>query len=178
MAFATMFSGHTLAEYGMVEPKIGQLAVYPLRGVAEFKCKEEKQVMGRNLTFWILQVLDSNEKIMIPVGKLETCGLREVIDDKEADEVFAILRARDVNVSDETWVRRYRSYDEKLKTGSIHEVAEVLRDLILRKDQKELSFGERRMLDKARRLLVQEIAIAKELVSDDVEDELNQIFAC
>ena len=178
MVAALSYADLNLVEFGMVEPKVGQLAVYPLRGVAEFKSKEQKQVMGRSLTFWVLQVLDSNEKIMIPVGKLDTCGLREVIDDKEADEVFAILRARDVNVSDETWVRRYRSYDEKLKTGSIHEVAEVLRDLILRKEQKELSFGERRMLDKARKLLVQEIAIAKEQVTDDVEDELNQIFSC
>lgn len=175
---AVAMLGHSLADFGMVEPKVGQLAVYPLRGVAQFKGMEEKQVMGRSLTFWILQVLDSNEKIMIPVGKLDSSGLREVIDDKEVAEVYAILRARDVNVSDETWVRRYRSYDEKLKTGSIHEVAEVLRDLVLRKDQKELSFGERRMLDKARRLLVQELSIAKETIKDEIEDDLNQIFAC
>ena len=169
---------HDRGEDGMVDPKVGTMAVYPAQGVAEFKAMEEKQVMGRHMTFWVLQVLDSNKKIMIPVEKLETVGLREVIDVKDVDEVYAILRARDVNISDETWVRRYRSYDEKMKTGSIHEIAEVLRDLNLRKYNKELSFGERRMLDTARRLLVQELSIAKATAKNEIEDDLDQIFTC
>jgi CarD family transcriptional regulator len=104
--------------------------------------------------------------------------LRDLIDPTEVESVYAILRERDVNLSDETWVRRYRSYDEKMKTGMIHEIAEVLRDLHLRKTDKELSFGERRMFDTARRLLVQELSISKKSERDEVESELNQIFTC
>lgn len=157
-------------------PKIGDLAVYPAQGVAEFTAIESKEVMGRKMTFYVLKVLDSNKKIMIPIEKLESVGLRPVINSKEVAEVYDILRARDVNISDETWVRRYRSYDEKMKTGSIHEIAEVLRDLNLRKLEKELSFGERRMLDTARRLIIQEVSIAKKGTKDDIEEEIDHIF--
>jgi CarD family transcriptional regulator len=157
-------------------PKIGDQAVYPAQGVAEFTAIESKEVMGRKMTFYVLKVLDSNKKIMIPIEKLESVGLRPVIDNKEVAEVYAILRARDVNISDETWVRRYRSYDEKMKTGSIHEIAEVLRDLNLRKFEKELSFGERRMLDTARRLIVQEVSIAKKTTKEEIEEEIDHVF--
>ncbi len=157
-------------------PKIGDLAVYPAQGVAEFTAIESKEVMGRHMTFYVLKVLDSNKKIMIPLEKLESVGLRQVIDTDEVADVYGILRARDVNISDETWVRRYRSYDEKMKTGSIHEIAEVLRDLNLRKLDKELSFGERRMLDTARRLIIQELSIAKSASKEAVEEEIDHIF--
>jgi CarD family transcriptional regulator len=162
----------------MADPKIGDMAVYPAQGVAVFQGVEKTEVMGRSMTFYILQVLDSNKKIMIPLEKLQSVKLREVINEREVAEVFAILRERDVNLNDETWVRRYRSYDEKMKTGSIYEIAEVLRDLNLRKHDKDLSFGERRMLDTARRLLVQELSVARQSDKDEVERELNQIFSC
>jgi CarD family transcriptional regulator len=162
----------------MMEPKVGDMAVYPAQGVAVFQGIEQKEVMGRSMTFYILQVLDSNKRIMIPLEKLHSVGLRDLIDPTEVESVYAILRERDVNLSDETWVRRYRSYDEKMKTGMIHEIAEVLRDLHLRKTDKELSFGERRMFDTARRLLVQELSISKKSERDEVESELNQIFTC
>lgn len=162
----------------MFEPKVGDLAVYPTQGVAIFQGVENKEVMGHKMTFYILRVLDSNKTIMIPLSKLKTVGLRQVIQEGEVADVYSILRERDVNISDETWVRRYRSYDEKMKTGSIHEIAEVLRDLNLRKLEKELSFGERRMLDTARRLLTQELSIARSSERDEIEDELDQIFAC
>ncbi len=157
-------------------PKIGDLAVYPAQGVAEFTAIESKEVMGRKMMFYVLKVLDSNKKIMIPVEKLDSVSLRPVISLKEVAEVYATLRARDFSLSDETWVRRYRSYDEKMKTGSIHEISEVLRDLNLRKHEKELSFGERRMLDTARRLIIQEISIAKNVSKEEIEEEIDHIF--
>lgn len=157
-------------------PQIGDLAVYPAQGVAEFTAIETKEVMGTQMTFYVLKVLDSNKKIMIPLAKLDSVKLRPVIDKDEVAEVYAILRARDVNLSDETWVRRYRSYDEKMKTGSIYEIAEVLRDLNMRKNEKDLSFGERRMLDTARRLIVQELSIARDASKEDIEQDILQIF--
>lgn len=167
-----------MRDFATSEPKVGDLAVYPAQGVAVFKGVQKTQVMGRDMSFYILQVLDSNKKIMIPLEKLESVNLRSVIDEREAADVYAILRERDINLNDDTWVRRYRSYDEKMKTGSIYEIAEVLRDLHLRKNDKELSFGERRMLDTARRLLIQELSIARNSEKDDVEQEIDQIFSC
>jgi CarD family transcriptional regulator len=96
---------------------------------------------------------------------------------RELEDVYDILRERDVDLNQQTWNRRYRAYLEKIQTGSAFEIAEVLRDLNLLKFHKTLSFGERKMLDTARRLLVQELAIAKDLSEDQVMQELEHIFA-
>ena len=102
-------------------------------------------------------------KIMIPINNVRQVGLRQVINTEQADNVFSILKERAIAVDSTTWNRRYREYTEKIKTGSIFEVAEVLRDLSLLKHDKDLSFGERKMLDTARNLLVKELAIAKSM---------------
>jgi len=103
-------------------------------------------------------------------------GMREIISSDEADEVFRILRKKEKVVESTTWNRRYREYMEKIRTGSVFEVAKVLRDLYLLKGDKDLSFGERKMLDTARSLLVKEIAIAKTMSEDEVEREFKTIF--
>jgi CarD family transcriptional regulator len=105
-------------------------------------------------------------------------GLRELIRADEVDEVFAILKSREVAVEGQTWNRRYREYMEKIKTGSVFEIAEVLRDLQRLKTDKELSFGERKMLDTARTLLVKEIAVATKSKEGKIEERLDRIFAC
>ena len=97
-------------------------------------------------------------------------------DHKAADDVFNILKERSISVDSTTWNRRYREYMEKIKTGSIFEVAEVLRDLYLLKHDKDLSFGERKMLDTAKALLVKELSIARDMAEDEVEAEFTQIF--
>lgn len=157
--------------------KVGDKAVYPAQGVAIFTGQESKSIMGSSMTFFVWQVLDSKKKIMIPLGKIDNVGLRPVIGPKDADSVFEILRERDVKLNDQIWLRRYQSYTEKINTGSIFEVAEVLRDLILRKYEKPLSFGEQKMLDQARRLVIQELSVAKDADRDDVEAEIERIFA-
>ena len=105
-------------------------------------------------------------------------GLRELIREDEVDEVFEILKSREVSVEGQTWNRRYREYMEKIKTGSVFEIAEVLRDLQRLKTDKELSFGERKMLDTARTLLVKEIAVATKSKEGKIEEKLDRIFAC
>lgn len=157
--------------------KVGDKAVYPAQGVAIFTGQESKSIMGSSMTFFVWQVLDSKKKIMIPLGKIDTVGLRPVIGAKDADRIFEILRERDVKLNDQIWLRRYQSYTEKINTGSIFEVAEVLRDLILRKYEKPLSFGEQKMLDQARRLVIQELAVAKEVEREEIEAEVERIFA-
>ena len=117
-------------------------------------------------------------KIMIPINNVRQVGLRQVINNEEADNVFSILKERSINMDNTTWNRRYREYMEKIKTGSIFEVAEVLRDLSLLKHDKDLSFGERKMLDTARNLLIKELAIAKSMKEDEVEKEFQRIFSC
>ena len=157
---------------------IGDKAVYPGHGVAEITCIETREISGRKQNFYILKALDSGMKIMIPTSNVGTVGLREVISEDEVEEVYDILRSSEISVEGQTWNRRYREYMEKIKTGSIFEIAEVLRDLLRLKFDKDLSFGERKMLDTARTLLVKEIAVATKSNEGKIEEKLNRIFAC
>ena len=156
--------------------KIGDKAVYPSQGVAEVVGIESKEISGSVAVFYVLEVLDTQKKILVPLAKADAVGLRQVIGDPEVEAVFRILHERDVPADNQTWNRRYRRYLEKIKTGSVFDVAEVLRDLNLRKSDKTLSFGERKMLDTARSLLVQELAIATSQTQSDVESHLESIF--
>lgn len=160
-----------------MELQIGDMVVYPARGVSRVEGLEEKVVMDTRLRFYTLRVLGSEEKIMVPESNVNNVGLRHVIDEDEVDEVFDILRERDISFDHGTWNRRYRAYVEKIKTGSIFEISEVLRDLNLLKADKSLSFGERKMLDTARRLLVQELSVAMSHTEQEVERELEAVFA-
>lgn len=159
------------------EYMIGDKAVYPAQGVAEIVGIDSKEIMGTTQTFYVLRVLDSDKKILIPVGKVDDVGLRTIISTREIEEVYDILRERNVDLNTQTWNRRWRAYVEKIQTGSPFEIAEVLRDLNLLKHQKTLSFGEKKMLESARRLLVQELAIAKESTEEAVTEEIEHIFA-
>jgi CarD family transcriptional regulator len=124
-----------------------------------------------------MRILDNDMIIMIPTHNVDNVGLREIIGQKEVPKVFSILKKRDLPIDTQTWNRRYREYMEKIKTGSAFEVAEVYRDLLMLKLDKELSFGERKMLDTARNLLVKEISLARKVGEDQVEDDLDRIFA-
>jgi CarD family transcriptional regulator len=114
--------------------------------------------------------------IMIPQDNVEAVRLREVIRKIDVAKVIHILKDRDVIIDNQTWNRRYREYMEKINTGSIYEIAEVLRDLHLLKAEKELSFGERKIMDMAKNLLVKELAIARDVKESDVLREIKTIF--
>jgi len=107
----------------------GDLAVYPAHGVAQVIGIETREISSSKQTFYILKILDNGMKIMIPTKNAGAVGLRELIRADEVDEVFEILKSREVSVEGQTWNRRYREYMEKIKTGSVFEIAEVLRDL-------------------------------------------------
>lgn len=156
--------------------KVGDKAVYPAHGVGEITAVEKREIGGTSQTFYILKILDNGMKIMVPTQQAAQVGLREIISSEEADEVFDILREKEISVDTATWNRRYREYMEKIKTGSVFEVAEVLRDLYLLKAEKDLSFGERKMLDTARNLLIKELSLAKKMGEDAVEAEFQKIF--
>lgn len=159
-----------------MEFQVGDKAVYPAQGVAEIVSIDERDIAGTPQKFYVLRILDSDRKIMVPVSNADAVGLRQVINETEIREIFDILEERTIGFDTQTWNRRYRGFMDKIKTGSIYDVAEVLRDLYRLKTNKQLSFGERRMLDTARSLIVKEIAIAREQTEDKVKDEIEAIF--
>ena len=161
---------------GQHQFKVGDKAVYPAQGVAEVVSIEEKDIAGIRQKFYVLRILETDRKIMVPVDKAKNVGLRPPITESDIREIFAILKETNVQFDNQTWNRRYRGFMDKIKTGSIYDVAEVLRDLYRLKANKQLSFGERRMLDTARTLIVKEIAIARKKTEEEVRNEIEAIF--
>jgi CarD family transcriptional regulator len=157
---------------------VGDKAVYPAHGVAEIVGIETREISGSKQTFYILRILENGLRIMIPTRNIDAVGLRRVASRNDIKEVYEILRSRDVSVDSQTWNRRYREYMEKIKTGSVFEIAEVLRDLSLLKFDKDLSFGERKMLDTAKNLLVKELAVAENAREEKIQKQLDEIFTC
>lgn len=155
-----------------LEFKVGDNAVYPSHGVGVIKKIEEKKIAGEKKTFYVLQVIDNGLNIHVPTDNTAGVGLRAVISETEVSSVFSILRDKSVKIDRTTWNRRYREYMEKIKTGSVIEIAEVLRNLFLLKHSKDLSFGEKKMFDTAKNLLVKEISIANQKSESQIEAEL------
>jgi CarD family transcriptional regulator len=158
----------------MSEFRIGDKAVYPAHGVVEVVGVDTKEINKTICAFYVLRVLENEMQIMVPKQKAEQVGLRPVVSAQEANEVFDVLRDQDVHIDKQTWNRRYRGFMEKIKTGSLFDVAEVYRDLFRLKSTKNLSFGERRMLDTARTLMVKELAVARKWTEAKVEQELEK----
>lgn len=157
--------------------KIGDLAVYPAHGVGVIERIESQEISGCCQDFYVMRILENDMIIMIPTQNVNSVGLREIIGLSEVPKLYSILRKRDMSVDNQTWNRRYREYMDKIKTGSVFEVAEVYRDLLMLKVAKELSFGERKMLDTARNLLVKEISLARKVEEEQIEKDLDTIFA-
>jgi CarD family transcriptional regulator len=158
--------------------KKGEKVVYPAHGVAVIEDIQSKVISGTERRFYMLRILGTEKMtIMIPTENVEAVGLRRVIGKDMVTKIYKILRERKVEGDSQTWNRRYREYTEKIKTGSPLEIAKVLRDLLVLKGDKELSFGERKMLDTARSLLVKELSIAKAHPEEKIMEELKTIFA-
>ncbi len=156
--------------------KVGDNAVYPSHGVGVVRGVQIKEVGGSKKYFYILQLHHNGSTILIPTDKVKDVGLRSIISEKEVPKIYKILKAKEEATDAQTWNRRYREYMEKIKTGSIFEIAEVLRDLYRLKFDKDLSFGERKMLDTAKSLLIKELSLAQRIKEEDVEEELRDLF--
>jgi CarD family transcriptional regulator len=169
-----------MPKYDLSGFKTGDLAVYPAHGVGVVESIECCEVSGENQTFYVLKVIDSEATIMVPVNNSISVGLRKIMKKSMVPKVYAILKDRtnkkDLTVDNQTWNRRYREYTDKIKTGCVMELATVLRDLYLLKHDKELSFGERRMFDTAKNLLIRELSIVKNTKAEKVEEELHRIM--
>ncbi|RJQ77963.1 MAG: CarD family transcriptional regulator [Desulfobacteraceae bacterium] len=158
--------------------KVGDLAVYPAHGVGRIEAIETRVVNGEKHDFYIMKILENNMVIMIPTWNVESVGLRDVIGEKEIPKIMDVIKAkRDLTVDNQTWNRRYREYMDKIKTGSLYEVAEVFRDLSLLKMNKDLSFGERKLYDTAYTLLIKELSTAKNSDEKTVVSEIEALFA-
>lgn len=153
--------------------QVGDKAVYPAHGVAEVTGIEDLEIGGHHQTFYILRILDNGVKVKMPTG---TNGLRGIMSASEVDAVFGVLREKEISVESTTWNRRHREYKDKIDSGDPKQIAEVLRDLFLLKNDKDLSFGERKMLDTAKALLVKELSIARDMGEDEIEEEFVHIF--
>ncbi len=155
----------------------GEKVVYPGHGVGLSEGIQARSISGVQRKFYMLRILESEMTIMIPTENVTTVGLRTIISKDMVSKVYRILRTKKVEVDQQTWNRRYRDYTERIKTGSVIEIAKVLRDLFVLKADKELSFGERKMLDTARNLLVKELAIASAHPEEKILDDLRSIFS-
>jgi CarD family transcriptional regulator len=157
--------------------KVGAKVVYPGHGVGIIEDLQVRNILGSEHKFYMLRILESNMMIMIPVENVATVGLRPVITKEMVSKVYRILRTRKPLGDLTNWNRRYREYSEKIKTGSVIEIAKILRDLLVLKTSKDLSFGERTMLDTARNLLIKEIAIASRRPEEKILADVHAIFS-
>lgn len=158
------------------EWKVGETAVYPRHGVGKITAIESNTLFGPDAQVYVLELLHSAKRILIPLDKAEQNGLRQVIHDAGAQEVLSSLKEDPPPSRPMPWTKRHRALLEKLSSGSLLDVAEVLRELYHLKGLKDLSFGQRQLFDRATALLVQELAIAFDQETEEVEERIHAIF--
>jgi CarD family transcriptional regulator len=178
-----MTNNHTVEENsGSKKPEtkrfqVGDLAVYPAHGVGRIEAIETKVVNGEEHDFYIMKIVENGMVIMIPTWNVESVGLRDVIGKKEIPKIMDVIKSkRELAIDNQTWNRRYREYMDKIKTGSLYEVAEVFRDLSLLKLTKDLSFGERKLYDTAYNLLIKELSMANNEDEGAVAQGIEALF--
>lgn len=153
--------------------QIGDRVVYPMHGAGVIEAVEEREILGERKRYYIMRLPIGDMQVMIPVDGVEGVGLRQVISSEEMEQVLDVLRAERSKMST-NWNRRYRANTEKLKTGDIFEVAEVVRNLTLRDREKGLSTGERKMLDNARQILISELVLARDIAAAQATELLDE----
>ena len=157
--------------------KVGDLAVYPAHGVGRINSIETRIVNGEEHDFYMMKIIENEMTIMIPTWNVDQVGLRDVIDKEEIAKVYDVMKKREDSTTEtQTWNRRYREYMDKIKTGSLYDVAEVYRDLSLLKLTKDLSFGERKLYDTAQTLLVMELSTARKTDEKTIMSEMEMLF--
>jgi CarD family transcriptional regulator len=167
----------TGANHHKTQFNVGDLAVYPAHGVGMIEAIESRVVNGEKHDFYIMKVIENSMVIMIPTWNVEQVGLRDVIDKEEIPKVYKVMKQElELPAETQTWNRRYREYMDKIRTGSIYDVAEVFRDLSLMKLTKNLSFGERKLYDTAQVLLVKELSTARNADEETIISEIESFF--
>lgn len=155
---------------------VGDKAVVPNHGVGIIREISTVEMDGDAYKMYIIKILDNGLTYSVPVDNLGINGIRDIIPESAVEGVYDVLRDRETPADKQTWNRRYREYTNKIKTGDPLEVAAVLRDLARLKAEKTLSFGERKMYDQAHSLIVQEVAVARDVDEQVIRDEIEEIF--
>ena len=153
---------------------IGDYAVCPGHGVGQLVDIEERELGTFKKQFYIIKILANGMTVMVPTDSEN--GIRNLVTEEEVEEVYQLLNDHDVKVDNSTWNRRYRDYCLKIKTGSVVEIAEVLRQLFLLKQKKSLSFGEKKMLEQCRELLAQEFSISNKIDKNSINKKIDSYF--
>ncbi|PSA78459.1 CarD family transcriptional regulator [Corynebacterium diphtheriae] len=159
-----------------MEFKVGDTVVYPHHGAAVIEAIEHREMGGETLEYLVLQINQSDLVVRVPSKNAELVGVRDVVDDDGLQKVFGFLRETDVEEAG-NWARRFKANQERLASGDVNKVAEVVRDLWRRDQGKGLSAGEKRMLAKARQVLVGELALAENKDEKQTEEILAQVDA-
>ena len=147
---------------------VGDKIVYPMHGAGTIDAIEEKDVLGQKQSYYILK-MPGEVKVMVPTAKAEEVGVRSIIDKESAEKVIGVLE-RDETAMDKNWNKRYRDNMEKMKSGDIYEVADVVRNLSFKQKEKGLSTGEKKMLNNAKQILVSELVLAEHATQEEVEE--------
>jgi CarD family transcriptional regulator, regulator of rRNA transcription len=155
--------------------QVGDKVVYPHHGAAIIKGLEEKEVYGQRKKYFVLRLSYGDLTLMVPADNTEEVGIRDVIARDELDKVFKVLRSKECRMPT-NWSRRFKTHVEKLRSGDIYQVAEVVRNLARREKEKGLSAGEKRMLSKARQILVSELTFAADVEEKEAEKMLDQVL--
>ena len=157
---------------------VGDHIVYPMHGAGTIDSIEEKDILGEKQSYYILR-MPGEVKVMVPTSKAEEIGVRNIIDKTSADKVFAILQEDETEMS-MNWNKRYRDNMEKMKSGDIYEIADVVRNLSFKQKEKGLSTGEKKMLTNAKQILISELVLAEQIPQEEMENivdnKINQSF--
>jgi CarD family transcriptional regulator len=153
--------------------KVGDRVVYPHHGAAVIKRKETREVFGEKSEYLVLHMTHGDLTLSVPTDKAEEVGMRKPISNEEVEDLLQLLAKRDVR-EPSNWSRRFKNHQEKLKSGDVYQVAEVVRNLALREQAKGLSAGEKSMLERARVILASELSVAWDVSEDDALERLSQ----
>lgn len=154
---------------------IGDYAVCSGHGVGQVVDIEKRELGSETQSFYVVKVISNGMSVMVPTASKE--GIRKLVQSDDIEEVYGILRDHNVKVDNSTWNRRYRDYMAKIKTGSLLEIADVLRSLFLLKSNKNLSFGEKKMLEQCKNLLVEEISLSDGMKKNEIESRIDSFFS-
>lgn len=155
---------------------IGDKIVYPMHGAGVIESIEEREILGEKRRYYVLRMPIGEMKVMIPITNVRDMGIRRVIDEDGVVRVLKILQEKDSPMST-NWNRRYRSNLEKIRSGNIYELAEVVRNLSARDKEKGLSTGEKKMLDNARQILISELVLARDSKEDSIRHLIEDYMA-
>lgn len=146
---------------------VGDKIVYPMHGAGVIDAIEEKDILGEKQAYYILK-MSGEVKVMVPTAKAEEIGVRSIIDKSSAEKVFRVLESDETEMS-MNWNKRYRDNMDKMKSGDIYKVADVVRNLSFKQKEKGLSTGEKKMLNNAKQILVSELVLTEHATQDEIE---------